>query len=262
MPSTDVSAFVGDYPYRSIDPATPAWLLTQMDRLGVETAFVGHLASFLYRDPSPGNSALESLLAPHGDRLLPVPVVHPGFPKWEEDLNRAVEIGAPAVRVYPMHQGMDPCAGEMRVLAAAAGSVGLPLVFTVRLEDARQRHPSDAAGELPAAAVRSLIRTDSEVRFLVTSADRSFIEEVHFGLTPGEAARILWDFSWVWGPPENHLELLLSSVGIERFCLGTGMPLRIPDAALAKLDLLQLAEEERDLLLGGNLMRWRPRQAG
>jgi predicted TIM-barrel fold metal-dependent hydrolase len=85
---------------------------------------------------------------------------------------------------------------------------------------------------------------------------------VHFGSTPGEAARLLWDFSWIWGPPENHFEALLQTVGVERFTLGTGMPLRIPDAAFAKLDLLGISDEQRTLVLGGNLERWRPPPRG
>jgi hypothetical protein len=147
----------------------------------------------------------------------------------------------------------------MRVLVAAAGSLGIPLLFTVRFEDSRQRHAADTAADLHAGAVRTLIRSDNEARFVVSNADRNFIEEVHFGSTPGEAARLLWDFSWVWGPPENDLELLLNTIGIDRFTLGTGMPLRIPDAAMAKLDLIDINEDDRALLLGGNLTRWLPR---
>jgi predicted TIM-barrel fold metal-dependent hydrolase len=259
---TDVSAFVGEYPYRCIEHATPAWLLSQMDRLGIESAWVGHLPSFLYRDPAAGNSRLEKSIADYRDRLVPVPTVHPNLPKWEDELNYAAELGAVAIRVYPMHLGLDPCGGDMRVLVAAAGSVGLPLLFTVRFEDSRQRHPADSTADLPAAAIRTLIRSDGEARFIVTNADRSLIEEVHFGLTPGEAARLLWDFSWVWGPPENHLKLLFETVGVERFTLGTGMPLRIPDAAITKLDLIDVNEEDRVLLLGGNLERWLPHTNG
>lgn len=260
MTVTDVSAYLGDYPYRCIEPATPSWLLLEMDRLGIESAWVGHLPSFLYRDPEPGNARLFEMVSSHRDRLIPVPVVHPRLPNWEDELNQAAQVGAAAIRVYPMHHGLDPCGGDMRVLVAAAGSVGLPLLVTVRLEDTRQRHIADTANDLPAAAVRTLIRSDTEARFVVSNADCGFIEEVHFGLTPGEAARLLWDFSWVWGPPENHLEKLLETVGIDRFTLGTGMPLRIPDAALTKLDLINLELEDRALLLGGNLARWLPHQ--
>jgi predicted TIM-barrel fold metal-dependent hydrolase len=181
----------------------------------------------------------------------------PDLPGWEEDVNTAIEVRAPGVRAYPMQQGLDPAGGEMRVLAAALATAGLPLVLTVRFEDLRQRHPGDTAADLPAAAIRTLVRCDPEIRILVTHADRSLVEEVHFGLTPTESRRLLWDFSWIWGPPENHLRLLLETVGVERFTFGSGMPLRIPDAAVAKLDLLSLSDSDRSALLGENLGRWR-----
>ena len=133
----------------------------------------------------------------------------------------------------------------MTRLVAAAAEAGLPLLLAVRLEDGRQRHPKDTAPELTAAAVRTLIRVDPRARLLVTHAERSFMEEVHFGSTPDEAGRLWWDISWVWGPPEDHLQLLLKTIGPDRFVFGTGQPLRLPENAVAKLDLLDLAPESR-----------------
>jgi hypothetical protein len=60
---------------------------------------------------------------------------------------------------------------------------------------------------------------------------------VHFGSTPDEAARIRWDVSWIWGPPEDHLSTLFRTVGRDRFVLGTHFPFRLPEAALTKLEL-------------------------
>src|SRR5258705_12672153 len=143
----------------------------------------------------------------------------------------------------------------MRVLMAACGAAHLPLMLAVRLEDGRQRHPNDRVPELAAAAVRALIRSDADVRLIVTHAERAFIEEVHFGSTPEEAARIWWDISWIWGPPEDHLETLLTTMGAERFVFGTGQPLRIPEASVAKLDLLDLKPEDRSAIESRNVMQ-------
>ena len=140
----------------------------------------------------------------------------------------------------------------MQALAAACGAAGLPLVLSVRLEDSRQRHPNDRAAELHAAAVRALIRCESRLRLLITHADRPFIEEVHFGSTAEEASRLWWDICWIWGPPEDRLETLLRTVGIQRFVLGTAQPLRIAENAGAKLDLLDLAPEDRAAIESGN----------
>ena len=60
----------------------------------------------------------------------------------------------------------------------------------------------------------------------------------------------------VWGPPEDHLSLLLETIGAERFVLGTGMPLRIPDTPFARLDLLPAGSARREQILSGNLGKW------
>ena len=253
----DTSVFIGPYPFRSLPAHTASALLQAMDKAGIERAWVGHLPSFLYRDPGPGTTELLAAVGPHRDRLAPVPTVHPGMPRWEDDLNRAVDEGAPAVRAYPTWQGLEGAGGEMRVLAAAAASVAMPLLLAVRFEDGRQRHPSDTAPELSSAAVRRLVRSDPAVRLLVSHAERTFIEEVHFGLTPDEATRVLWDIAWIWGPPEDHLALLLETVGAERFCVGTGFPLRLIEGPRAKLDLVDLSHADRLRVAVRNAAEWR-----
>lgn len=254
--TTDVGAFVGTYPYRFIQPATPEWLIGEMDRLGIERAWAADLPAFLYKDPRESNRWLAETLAPFHQRIMPVPTLHPGLPDWSHDLSDAASMGAPAVRVYPQYQGLDPVGGEMRVIVAAAASAGLPVMLTVRFEDVRQRHPLDVAPDFPASAVRQLVRSDPEAKLLVMHGERSFVEEVHFGLTPEEARRIVWDISWIWGPPEDHLALLLETVGADRFVLGTGMPLRIPDAALTKVELLPTDDGIRKAIRGDNLARF------
>jgi predicted TIM-barrel fold metal-dependent hydrolase len=126
-------------------------------------------------------------------------------------------------------------------------------MLAVRLEDSRQRHPNDAAAELPPWAVRSLVRSDPAVRLIITHADRGFIEEVHFGSTPEESARIWWDICWIWGPPEDHLHTVLRTVGVDRFLFGTGQPLRLPETSVAKLDLLDLPAEQRAMIESENV---------
>ena len=56
------------------------------------------------------------------------------------------------------------------------------------------------------------------------------------GVVVGRVADIRFD---------NESALLIETMGAERFVFGTGMPLRIPETSLAKLDLLDLSEEER-----------------
>jgi hypothetical protein len=247
----DVNAFVGAYPFRRVPGTSPEALLAAMDRTGLDQAWVTHLPGVFWRDPTEGNAWLLGLCRQQA-RFRPVPAIHPGLADWRDALAAVIGDGAVAVRADPTWYGLDPAGAAMRELAAACGAAGVPLSLAVRLEDGRQRHPHDSAPELPPAAVRALIRSDPGVRLLITNADRAFVEEVHFGSTPAEAARLWWDITWIWGPPEDHLQILLGTIGASRFVLGTGQPLRLPDNAGAKLDLLELTAADRAAIESGN----------
>ncbi len=248
----DCNAFLGAYPWRKVPGTSPDALLQALARTKIDVAWVTHLPSLFWRDPTEGNAWLYETTRKE-KRLKPVPTVHPGLAQWEQVVADAANAHAPAVRCDPLYLGLEPAGGEMRVLMAACGAARIPLMLAVRLEDGRQRHANDRVPELAAAAVRALIRSDADVRLLVTHADRAFIEEVHFGSTPEEARRIWWDICWIWGPPEAHLATLLDTIGPERFVFGTGQPLRLPETSIAKLDLLDLPVEQRHAVESGNL---------
>ena len=233
----DINALIGPYPFRFLPHPDPEVLERVLEREGLSGAWVGHLPSAFYRDPSAGNAQLYTALAT-SSRLRPVPTIRPDWPDWQRALGIAKDAGAPAVRAYPQQWQLGPSDPRMSELALACGNMGMAMILTVRFEDLRQRHPLDVAGDLQAAAVRSLARAGERVRLIVTAAGREFIEEVHWGLTPDEQRRVYWDFSWVWGPPEDHLAKLFRSVGSERFVFGTQWPLRLTQTPRANLELL------------------------
>jgi uncharacterized protein len=250
----DVNGFLGAYPFRRVPGTSPEAVIGAMDRVGLDQAWVTHLPGLFWRDPTEGNAWLYETTRRHS-RFRAVPAIHPELPGWERELAQAVAAGVPAVRCDPTFYAIDPAGAAMRRLVAACGEAAKLLALAVRLEDGRQRHPHDRAPELPAAAVRALIRSHDRTRLLVTHAHRDFIEEVHFGSTPDEASRIWWDISWIWGPPADDLATLLETVGVDRFVFGTGQPLRLPEASVAKLDLLDLGTEERALIESRNAER-------
>ena len=148
----------------------------------------------------------------------------------------------------------------MRELVVAAGELGMAVVLTVRFEDLRQRHSIDVAGDLSAAAVRFLARADERVRLVITAAGREMIEEVHWGLTPQEQQRVLWDISWIWGPPEDQLAKLFRTIGSRRFVFGTQWPLRLTQNPRANLDLLP--DDVRAMPLGDARDAWSAARGG
>ena len=236
--TTDVHTWIGGYPFRDVPHPDPDILARVLEREGVSGAWVGHLPSAFWRDPSTGNDALFKSLEPWPGTFQPVPSVRPDWPRWEHAVRAAAARGAPALRAYPPQWGMRPEEPSMRELALACGELGLVLLLTTRFEDARQRHWMDTAGDLSGAAVRTLVRASERVHIVVCAAGRALIEEVHWGLTPAERARVWWDISWVWGPPEDDLAHLVRTCGAERFVYGSAWPLRLTQTPRANLALL------------------------
>jgi len=240
----DVNAAIGRFPFRAHPAGTADQLADAMAANGIDEAWVSNLSAVHWRDPSAGNAELFEQLGPHPS-LRPVPSLNPGFPGVAQVLDEAVAAGAVALRVDPTVAGVDPTGRAMIDLAAAAGERSLPLLLTVKLEDVRQRHPSDRAPALDPSMVRALVRAAPRARFLIVAADRGFVEQVHWGSTVAEAERILWEISWIWGPPEDDLDHLVRSIGAERFCFGTGYPLRIVESSGVKLELTPLTPAQR-----------------
>lgn len=236
--SLDVNTFIGAFPFRHLPHPDPEVLVRVLAREGVRQAWVGHLPTAFHRDPASGNAELLRALAPHASVLRPAPVVRPDWPGWRDALGRLVDAGVPAIRAYPQLWGMAPGDAQLSALAAACARVGCALVLTVRFEDVRQRHPLDVAPDLSAAHVRDVARRGDGVRLVVTAASREFIEEVHWGLTPAERAGVVYDFSWIWGPPSDELAHLFRTVGAQHFVYGTMWPLRLTQGARANLSLL------------------------
>lgn len=234
----DVNALIGPYPFRQVPHPDADVLVRVLDRENIDRAWVGHLPSAFHRDPTSGNAELFAALKPHAARLKAVPTIRPDWPRWETALREARESGAVAIRAYPPQWQLGPHDSSMTELALACGEAKLPLVLTVRFEDLRQRHALDVAGDLSAAAVRTLARAGERVRLVVTAAGREMIEETHWSLTPAEQARVLYDISWIWGPPEDHLAKLFHGIGSQRFAYGTQWPLRLTQNPRANLDLL------------------------
>jgi hypothetical protein len=235
----DHNALIGAFPFRRLPDPTPQRLVADMDRLGISSAWVGHLPSAWYRDAAAGNDELFRELEGSRMKLEPVPAVNPAWPGWEREIARAKSERCPAVRTYPSHYGFATSGPQMAALAGACAEAGLDLVLTMRFEDSRQRSRLDVAADLLGADVRATVRAHKSVRVLVTNADRAIVEEIHWGSTPEEGSRVRYDISWIWGVPEDHIGHLYRTVGRERFVFGTHFPFRLPENAVFKLESAQ-----------------------
>jgi len=74
----DCNAFLGAYPWRKVPGTSPDGLLKALDRTAISVAWITHLPSLFWRDPTEGNAWLYET-ARAEQRFKPVPTVHPGW---------------------------------------------------------------------------------------------------------------------------------------------------------------------------------------
>jgi hypothetical protein len=176
-----------------------------LEREGLSGAWVGHLPSAFYRDPSPGNDDLFGAVcaargsvasrAVHPPRLAELGAVARG--RWSIGGPCRARLPAAVVAWGPM---IRTCARY----APRAARAGVALVLTARFEDCvsatgwiRRANLTEA----PFAASRGG-NTATRIPRSAT-AGRGTVEETHWGLTPEERELVFWDISWIWGPPED-----------------------------------------------------------
>lgn len=235
--AVDVSAWIGAYPFREVPHPDPEVLVRVLAREGVARAWVGWLPSAWQRDPASGNDRLLAALAPYREVLDPAIAVRPDWPQWERELDRGVAAGATSVRVYPAQWGLGAGHAGLTRLAAACAARDVALHVTVRVEDLRQRHTHDIAGDVSAATLRALARAGTGVTLVISGAGRELIEEVWWGLTVAEQSHVRFDFGWVWGPPEDHFSLMLRAMGTAPFVYGSQWPMRLVQQSRALVSL-------------------------
>ena len=88
----DVNAFLGAYPWRKIPGTSPDALLQALQRTKIDSAWITHLPSLFWRDPTEGNAWLYET-ARNEKRFKPVPTVHPGMAEWEHVIADASSFG-------------------------------------------------------------------------------------------------------------------------------------------------------------------------
>lgn len=217
-----------------------------MDQVGIQKALVSPLRALFYQDCGPANRELASSLRPHKDRLLPVPAINPNFPGWRKELGRCLEEMQPrAIKLHPNYHGYDLTAEEPMALLQTCAECGLPVLVALRMQDERLHHP---AMMVPPVGVDQMIAAADLVpgAKLVACMAR---------LTEGEALlrhpRLMVELSGMQGPT-GFVDRLVAEFGSRRILFGSGLPLQYPLPGVAKIQVADVSQHDKDNILQGN----------
>lgn len=221
----DINAKLGQWPFKKLLFDDAPTLVQRMDKFGVDLSVVSSLNSVFYKNTQSGNQCLfdewqsSSILK---NRLLPFCVINPTYPGWQYDFRKCIEDwGMYGVCVYPQYHDYDIAHPALIELAVLAQEYDVPIVFTLRMTDFRQRSWMDVTEEWALADVLPLLKRVPETKYIILNLANST------RLAPEDEAffnrcNILMDTS---GRMLNRLSDHIKRWGIEKFAFGSHTPI-------------------------------------
>ena len=251
----DTNAYLGSYAFRLLRHNTAGGLLRLMDEKGIDKAMVSSAAAITYRNTQPANEELAAAVKAHRDRLIPFAVINPFYAGWRDDLRICHEqFGMKGLRLYPKWHNYALSDRCLLDLVHEATERGMVVSIPIRVEDYRQRSWLVDVPDVPLGEIVDLVKACPQARFILLNGagyTRCPLGQKDNGLP----ANYWIEISRLSAAMANELGTLVSRLGAERIVFGTGVPLKYPDPALIKLEVLDAPPEVKEKIRGGNAIK-------
>ena len=236
----DVNTYIGHWAFRRLPNNTAEALVRQMDTHGIDRAVVASTHAILYKNAHAANEELAEQARPYRDRLIPFATLNPTYPGWREDLRRCAEdLELCGMRLFPEYHGYkltDPLGLD---LIDAVTELGWAVQVPMRVVDRRQRHAWDLAEDIAPDEFAAAFTLRPQTRWMVLNG---------FGFDgaklPGDV-HFLIEISRMTSVLQRNIAALIETVGVHHLAFGTGMPFKVPEPALLKLDILDASAEDK-----------------
>ncbi len=249
----DVNANVGHWPFKQLKYNTCSSLLDRMNRFGVDMSVISNLNGIFYKNTQCANEELFEELKSNRkfkERFIPFAIINPIYAGWKEDIDQCVKkMGMKGIRLYPLYHDYginDPSCIE---LVKTARDYGLPVAFTLRMVDSRQRSWMDISEEWTLKSVMPVIKEVPDAKYLILNLANSYkldneeselLKKVDFLIdTSGRS---------ITNPAE-----MFKTFGKDKMAYGTHSP--VLDDMTGLLRIESLREEEADKATK-ELLRW------
>lgn len=239
----DINAYIGHWAFRQLRYNRAETLIQLMDKNKIDKAIVASINGTLYKNVHSANIEIAEETKQFRDRIIPFATLNPMWAGWREDLRICAEdLGFKGLRLYPQYHGYsitDKIALEIIDIATEYNwTVQIPMT----LVDRRQRHKWDLAEDIPPSDFERLVTLRPIAKLMFLNS---------FGINPDKMpsdGNFLIDIANPYYQTLLRREIpkLIEKVGAKHIALGTDMPFRIPEAALLKLRLLDISEENKE----------------
>jgi predicted TIM-barrel fold metal-dependent hydrolase len=254
----DINAYVGHWPFKQVKFNTCEALMERMDHFGVDISVISNLNGIFYKNTQPANEELfEELQSKRRfqDLFIPFAVINPNYADWKNDFEICIDkLGMKGIRLYPKYHDYELTDPDCIELIKLTQDRGLPIAFSFRMVDSRQRSWLDIEHEWDLKDIVSIVKEVPDAKYiflnLANSTKTSDEEEEIL-----KKANIMFDTA---GRSINTLPELLERFGVEKFAFGTHSPILDYLTGLLRIESLredEANEEMKDLMKFGNAKR-------
>jgi len=139
----DINAYIGHWPFKQIKFNTCEALMDRMDQFGVDISVISNLNGIFYKNTQPANEELYNEIQSNRkfhDRVIPIAVINPIYAGWRDDFEICIDKwGMRGIRLYPKYHDYELTDSACIELVKLARDRGLPVGFSFRMVDSRQR---------------------------------------------------------------------------------------------------------------------------
>ncbi len=239
-----MAALEAAYGARPLMRPTVSNLLAHMDQTGVDAAVICPVAT----SPDQVHSINRWMASLASERLIPLGALHPADPGWDEEIEFLVDHGIRGVKLQPHFQQFELLApATLEMLEKLAGRL------VVVLHAGQEIEPIEHVEPTPQRLLK-LHQILPELEFIAAHlGGYQMWDEVEQYLV-GED--ICMDLSYVFNrASDEQIARIIHDHGIERILFASDFPWQSPGEVLAGMERLDLSDEQRTMILGGNANR-------
>jgi len=258
----DINAYVGHWPFRQLQYNNCDDLLKRMNKYGVDISVISNLNGVFYKNTQSANRELYNEPKSNrsfSNRFIPFAIINPIYAGWKNDFKESVDkFRMKGLRLYPKYHDYEITDPALVELVKMARDHDIPVAFTIRMVDSRQRSWMDidyvSGTSKPEWSLRNVLpimRLVPDAKYMILNVANN-IAVPEDDVEVFKNADVLIDTS---GRTLNDLNRVLKSHNKEHLAFGTHSP--ISDYLTGRLRIESLRETEADeqtkeLLRSGN----------
>ena len=247
----DINAYVGHWPFKKLRYNTCSELLDRMNKFGVDVSVVANLNGIFYKNTQSANEELYEEIQSNRkfkNRLIPFAVINPIYADWKYDIEICVnKFGMKGIRLYPIYHDYEITDKNCIELVKFVRDLNLPVAFSLRIVDSRQRSWMDVSKEWSLKDVVPIMKEVPDAKYIILNiANDGKMGKEELDILKSQ--NVLFDTS---GRAITNISEFINRFGKEKFAFGTHTPILDYLTGLLRIESLyknEADEETKELL--------------